>query len=75
MNKRSIPPNFLTKADPGTVQYAFDNANVFMLLSIASNKRIVFFNLQCMHCHFMMRMQKKQNRCVLQSRKRRCGQS
>ena len=43
-NKACIPPSFLAKADEGTVQYAFDHANKFTLLSVApkKNKRIVF---------------------------------
>ena len=41
--------SFLTKADAGTIQYAFDHANDFTLLSIApkKNKRVVF--LSTMH--------------------------
>ena len=48
-NKVCIPPSFLMKADVGTVQYAFDHANNFTLLSIAAkkNKRVVF--LSTMH--------------------------
>ena len=48
-NKRCIPSSFLTKADAGTCQYAFDYANNFTLLSIApkKNKRVVF--LSTMH--------------------------
>jgi len=48
-NKASIPPSFLAKADEGTVQYAFDHANNFTLLSVApkKNKRGVF--LSTMH--------------------------
>jgi len=48
-NKVCIPPSFLTKADDGTVQYAFDHANNFTLLSVApkKNKRVVF--LSTMH--------------------------
>ena len=48
-NKRCIPSSFLTKADAGTFQYAFDYANNFTLLSIApkKNKRVVF--LSTMH--------------------------
>ena len=40
-NKRCIPPNFLIKACPDIVQYAFDHANDFTLLSMAPkrNKR------------------------------------
>jgi len=39
----------LAKADEGTVQYAFDHANNFTLLSVApkKNKRVVF--LSTMH--------------------------
>jgi len=45
-NKAHIPPSFLAKADEGTVQYAFDHANNFTLLSVApkKNKRIVFLS-------------------------------
>jgi len=48
-NKVCIPPSFLTKADEGTVQYAFDHANNFTLLPVApkKNKRVVF--LSTMH--------------------------
>ena len=48
-NKRCIPSSFLTKADAGTCQYAFDYANNFTLLLIApkKNKRVVF--LSTMH--------------------------
>jgi hypothetical protein len=48
-NKAFIPPSFLVKADEGTVQYAFDDANNFTLLSVASkkNNRVVF--LSTMH--------------------------
>ena len=48
-NKRCIPSSFLTKADAGTYQYAFDYANNFTLLSIApkKNKKVVF--LSTMH--------------------------
>ena len=37
-NKACIPPSFLAKADEGTVQYAFDHANNFTLLSVAPKK-------------------------------------
>ena len=59
-NKRCIPPNFLTKTDPGTVQCAFDHADDFTLLFIASKRKkgVVFFCLQCTHCHAMVRMRK-----------------
>jgi len=45
-NKACIPPSFLTKADEGTVQYAFDHANNFTPLSVApkKNKRVVFLS-------------------------------
>ena len=45
-NKAYIPPSFLTKADEGTVQYEFDHANNFILLSVApkKNKRVVFLS-------------------------------
>jgi len=48
-NKACIPLSFLAKADEGTVQYAFDHANNFTLLSFApkKNKRVVF--LSTMH--------------------------
>jgi hypothetical protein len=48
-NNACIPPSFLAKADEGTVQYAFDHANNFTLLSVApkKNKRVVF--LSTMH--------------------------
>jgi len=48
-NKACIPPSFLTKADEGAVQYAFDHANNFTLLSVdpKKNKRAVF--LSTMH--------------------------
>ena len=48
-NKHCIPSSFLTKADAGICQYAFDHANNFTLLSIApkKNKRVVF--LSTMH--------------------------
>jgi len=48
-NKACIPPGFLAKVDEGTVQYAFDHANKFALLSVApkKNKRVVF--LSTMH--------------------------
>ena len=38
-NKACIPSSFLVKADEGTVQYAFDHANNFTLLSVATNKK------------------------------------
>jgi len=46
-NKVCIPPSFL--ANEGTVQYAFDHANNFTLLSVLpkKNKRVVF--LSTMH--------------------------
>jgi len=37
-NKACIPPRFLAKADEGTVQYAFDHANNFTLLSVSPKK-------------------------------------
>ena len=37
-NKACIPPSFLTKADEGTVQYAFDLAKNFTLLSVARSE-------------------------------------
>ena len=45
-NKGYIPSSFLTKSDAGTIQYAFDHANDFTLLSIApkENKRTVFLS-------------------------------
>jgi len=48
-NKACIPPSFLAKADEGTVQYTFDHADNFTLLSVAlkKNKRVVF--LSTMH--------------------------
>ena len=48
-NKTCIAPSFLAKADEGTVQYAFDHANNFTLLSVApkKNKRVLF--LSTMH--------------------------
>jgi len=49
-NKVCISPSFLAKADEGAVQYAFDHANNFTVLSIAQkkkNKRVVF--LSTMH--------------------------
>jgi len=48
-NKACIPPSFLAKANEGTIQYAFDHANNFALLSVApkKNKRVVF--LSTMH--------------------------
>jgi hypothetical protein len=44
-----VSPTFLAKAYEGTVQYAFDHANNFTLLSVApkKNKRVVF--LSTMH--------------------------
>ena len=44
----------MTKADAGIVQYAFDHANDFTLLSIAPkrNKRVVFLStMHAMPCH------------------------
>jgi len=40
----------LAKAEEGTVQYTFDHANNFTLLSVATkkNKRVVF--LSTVHC-------------------------
>jgi len=38
-NQACIPPSFLAKADEGTVQYAFDHANNFTLLSVAPKKQ------------------------------------
>jgi len=35
-NKVCILPSFLAKADEGTVQYTFEHANNFTLLSFAS---------------------------------------
>jgi len=48
-SKACIPTSFLAKADEGTVQYAFDHADNFTLLSVApkKNKRVVF--LSTMH--------------------------
>jgi len=45
-NKVCIPPSFLAKADEGTVQYAFDHAYSFTVLSFApkKNKRVVFLS-------------------------------
>jgi hypothetical protein len=45
-NKACIPPSFLAKADEGRVQYEFDHANNFTLLSVApkKNKRVVFLS-------------------------------
>jgi len=45
-NKACIPPSFLAKTYEGTVQYAFDHANNFTLLSFApkKNKRVVFLS-------------------------------
>ena len=44
--KACIPPRFLAKAGEGTVQYAFDHANNFTLLSVApkKNKRLFFLS-------------------------------
>jgi hypothetical protein len=43
-NNACIPPSFLAKADEVRVQYAFDHANNFILLSVApkKNKTVVF---------------------------------
>jgi len=48
-NKACFPPSFLVKADEGTIQYTFDHANNFTLLSVVpkKNKRVVF--LSTMH--------------------------
>ena len=48
-NKACIPTSFLAKVGEGTVQFAFDHANDFTLLSVApkKNKRVVF--LSTMH--------------------------
>jgi len=48
-NKVCIPHSFLAKADEGTVQYAFDHANNFILLSVPpkKSKRVIF--LSTMH--------------------------
>jgi len=45
-NKACIPPSFLAKADEGTVQYAFDHANNFTLLSVVpkKHKRVLFMS-------------------------------
>ena len=45
-NKRCIPPDLLTKADPDTIQYAFDHADAFTLFTIAPkrNKRVVLLS-------------------------------
>jgi len=48
-NKASIPPSLLPKADEGTVQYAFDHANNFTLLSVAPKKNKRVFFLSTMH--------------------------
>ena len=59
-NKRCIPRDFLTKADPGTVQNTFDHAKDFTLLSTApKGNKGVLFCLQCTHCHAIMRMLEK----------------
>ena len=76
-NKACIPPTFLAKADEGTVQYAFDHANNFTLLSVApkKNKRVVL--LSTMHSEKKDRRGywKSRNKCVLQPGERWCGQS
>jgi len=48
-NKACIPPSFLAKADEGTVQYAFNHANNFTLLSVAPNKNKRAVVLSTMH--------------------------
>jgi len=48
-NKARIPPSFLAKADEGTVQYAFDHANNFTLLSVAPKKNKRVFFVSTMH--------------------------
>ena len=55
MNKQCIPPDFLTKADPGTVQYTLNHANNFILYKQKSS----FPYLQCTLCHVMIKMQEK----------------
>jgi hypothetical protein len=62
-NKACIPPSFLAKADEGTVQYAFDHADNFTLLSNAlkKNKRVVF--LSTMHS------EKKRETRILEKKK------
>ena len=46
MEPKTARRSFLTKADAGTIQYAFNHANNFTLLSIApnKNKRVVFLS-------------------------------
>ena len=48
-NKACIPPSFLAKADEVRVQYAFDHANNFILLSVAPKKNKRFIALSTMH--------------------------
>ena len=45
-SKACIPLSFLAKADEGTVQYAFDHANNFTLLSVVpkKHKRVLFMS-------------------------------
>jgi len=61
-NKACILPSFLAKADEGTVQYAFDHANNFTLLSVAAkeNKKVVFLST--------MRFEKRETR-ILEKKK------
>jgi len=76
-NKACIPPNFLAKADELKVQYAFDHANNFTLLSVATkkNNRVVF--LSTMHSEIKERRGygKRTNTRILQPGKGWCGQS
>jgi len=62
-NKACIPPSFLAKADEGTIQYAFDHANNFTVLSVApkKDKRVVF--LSTMHS------EKKRETRILEKKK------
>jgi len=48
-NNACFPPSFLAKADEGTVQYAFDHANNFSVLSVAPKKNKMFVFLSTMH--------------------------
>ena len=59
---------FLENAD--IVQYAFDNINCYILLSVAPkiNKRVIFY-IQYTQCHLIMTIQKRRNKCILKWKK------
>jgi len=76
-NKACIPPSFLAKADEGTIQYTFDHAYNFTLLSVAPKKKKRVVSLPTMHSEKKERRGywKRRNKPILQPGKRWCGQS